>query len=109
MFCHIFLSLPQEIRMGNGYSKCGRIYVQVLKASCSVYPMINGVIWAGISAGSNQAGAIVTCRAKTTSPLGSATTLCTNPTVRGDHTPYDETSFHNSTLPHLSSSPPRPS
>src|SRR6266571_6110010 len=30
MFCHIFLSLPQEIRMGNGYSKCGRIYVQVL-------------------------------------------------------------------------------
>src|SRR6266566_7372430 len=81
MFCHIFLSLPQEIRMGNGYSKCGRIYVQVLKASCSVYPMINGVIWAGISAGSNQAGAIVTCRAKTTSPLGSATTLCTNPTV----------------------------
>src|SRR5712691_1094214 len=51
------------------------------RASCSVYPMINGVIWAGISAGSNQAGAIVTCRAKTTSPLGSATTLCTNPTV----------------------------
>src|SRR5262249_28105841 len=56
------------------------------KASCSVYPMINGVIWAGISAGSNQAGAIVTCRAKTTSPLGSATTLCTNPTVNATTT-----------------------
>src|SRR5262245_16169419 len=48
--------------------------------------MINGVIWAGISAGSNQAGAIVTCRAYTTSPLGSATTLCTNPTVKATTT-----------------------
>src|SRR5690242_10148816 len=64
--------------------------------------MINGVIWAGISAGSNQAGAIVTCRAKTTfpatvsaegrqfngapSPLGSATTLCTNPTINATTT-----------------------
>src|SRR5215813_12415398 len=50
-------------------------------ASCSAYPMINGVIWAGISAGSNHAGAMVTWRAYTTSPLGWATTLCTTPTV----------------------------
>src|SRR6266566_7168793 len=39
MFCHIFLSLPQEIRMGNGYSKCGRIYVQVLRRlAITTYP-----------------------------------------------------------------------
>src|SRR5262249_27996021 len=56
------------------------------KASCSVYPMINGVIWAGISAGSNQAGAMVTCRAKTTSPLGSATTLRTSPSANATTT-----------------------
>src|SRR5262245_3677682 len=59
-------------------------------ASCSAYPMINGVIWAGISAGSNQAGAMVTCRAYTISPLGSATTLCTRPTVSA-------TSIHHTT------------
>src|SRR5262245_48186122 len=82
-------------------------------ASCSAYPMINGVIWAGISAGSNQAGAMVTCRAYTISPLGWATTLCATPTVNAT-TIHHTTSqafilvpCHFSSLPLLISPSPR--
>src|SRR5688572_31182631 len=41
------------------------------RASCSAYWKLYGVIWGGVSWGSNQAGVMVVCQAYTRRPFGS--------------------------------------